>query len=665
MASSLVSKVTTDDTTPIPVYALKELADYTNKSQRDSDAVRSAIVNRLNRTSPDIKFKALRTIKYICQNGRVDFKLSFQRDNAYIKSLVTFQCPPDDLRGDKPAENVRAEAAECLQAIFADNQSAPQSSFKVESFGSTGPMNNGSATVSVSSGSYGGFGTAPPKKQETDSFTGFNIRRTIASAVFNSDGRPLTHSYPQQSQQSQPHPQQGKYGGIGSGSFQQSTYSHYTHDPHKSQQQSQYQQQQYQQHQERGGYSQNGLYGGGGSEQNYNAARQHGYNTYSQHQQSTNQPQEQSTAGGLAGKSGPWGQHQQSSPPQQQSQPQQQPQQGYVPSGPSTKSSVEELGFEKRIVAQYTSNTPLKPTVTEIELKKFMQDSASCAIDDILLILNDIFAASTSPPATVAKSLQLYNTIITACGMVSQECDKDHLNTIQHLHSTTTNKHIKLQSEKVLIDLGLIQGPTPTNNAPVVGGFVSQQQQQQQQQTVPVQEQQPQQQTDNDPLGLFSNNTQQSNAPVKSTGGGMFGGLSLKPKTNTITSQEHSSFDFIDSSPNEQSVPQQPSNSNGNDLFALLGGDIKQTKPSGGLDLDALYAPTQQSAPQQQQQQQQQSSSSSAFDFMVNSTPQNHNDDIFGDLLGSQQPKQTQQPIQQQPKPQQDMSSFDFVDSFM
>lgn len=699
--SSLVSKVTTDDTNPIPMYVLKEIADLTKNSVKDVETIRSALVNRLGKSSPDVKFKALRAIKYVCSNGRVDFKLAFQRDSAIVKQLLSFQCPPDEMRGDKPAENVRTEAQECLEAIFADNTTVQQS-VQVESFGNQHQYNQNQQPMTMGGGgSYGGFGTAPPKRQE-DSITGFNIRRTIASAVLG-DGPPLGGSNNNNNNYgSRPYvPTQttnSKYGGLASNQYTNSTYSHYTHTP--------------QQQKPSGGststpgYSQNGLYGGGGNAQNYQNAQAHGYNTYNQHHQVA----QSSSGGGFGSKAGPWGSggtnqpNNQSSPQNHTqyhntpSQPHQQtaPNEHYTArNGPTTKNAVQELGFEKRIVAQFTSNTPLKPTLTEVELKRFTQDSSACAVDDILMILHETFISTATQPASAAKALQLFYHIVAACGMVSQECDKEHIDDIQNLYTNSTNKHVKSQAQKVLIYFELLD-PSAVDNTNVAGsgvsGFVAAPvaaaapAPSQQQQAAPAPQQQPK--VNNDPFALFNDNnttnTTQNNSlessfgllnvneqpqqPAKATGG-MFGNAQIKTKpaqNNTVTSP--SAFDFMDStSPTPAPATAPSTQGNSNDLFALLGTSTTTTK-TNSLDLDSLYAS---SAPQQPQTQTTQSNTTdNAFDFMNAGSgggSGNGNDDIFGDLLSPQAPKQQEQapPPQQQVSKPVDMSSFDFVDSFM
>ncbi len=86
MASSLVSKATAEDQHPVSGFLLKELADLTNTSAKESENVRHALLGRLEKSSPDVKLKALRAIKYIAQHGSADFRIAFQRDIGSVKN---------------------------------------------------------------------------------------------------------------------------------------------------------------------------------------------------------------------------------------------------------------------------------------------------------------------------------------------------------------------------------------------------------------------------------------------------------------------------------------------------------------------------------------------------------------------------------------------------
>lgn len=133
MASSLVKKLTTDDTSVISAYSMKELSDMTFKSYAECESIRELLLYRLDRPSPDVKYKTLRIIKYVAQNGRSDFRISFQRKATPIKQCQAFRAPPDPLRGDVPSERVREAAREALEAIFNENNAGPTSSGQVSS----------------------------------------------------------------------------------------------------------------------------------------------------------------------------------------------------------------------------------------------------------------------------------------------------------------------------------------------------------------------------------------------------------------------------------------------------------------------------------------------------------------------------------------------------
>jgi len=113
-----VNKATVDDDKNANVYVLKELADKSMESINECTTIENALIGRLNSRSANVKLKALRAIQYLCTNGRNDFVINFQRNNGAIKACLQFSGPPHPLKGDKPYENVREAAKQCMNAVF-------------------------------------------------------------------------------------------------------------------------------------------------------------------------------------------------------------------------------------------------------------------------------------------------------------------------------------------------------------------------------------------------------------------------------------------------------------------------------------------------------------------------------------------------------------------
>jgi hypothetical protein len=185
--SSIVSKATTDDSNPVSGFLLKELASTAISSQKEAENIRVALLKRVTKNSPDVKFKALKALRYVCANGPAEFRIMLQRDTADIKACTSFRCNPDPLRGEKPSLNVREAANECLDAIFNGTPASVQ-------------------TPSSTTGRIQGFGTAAP---ESTSITGLHIRDKFKNIVL---GQP--DAKPAESSPLPPGYSQGVYGGA-------------------------------------------------------------------------------------------------------------------------------------------------------------------------------------------------------------------------------------------------------------------------------------------------------------------------------------------------------------------------------------------------------------------------------------------------------------------
>eukprot|EP00466_Bigelowiella_natans_P019407 jgi/Bigna1/34391/e_gw1.5.215.1 len=121
--------------------------------------MRQLLDKRINKTSANIKYKALRTVSYLSENGAVEFRMQWQRDNNILREHTSYKGTPDPLTGDATNIKVREEAKRAMKAIFSTGTSKSSSSYssKMEGYGS-------SAAPSSSSGdggsSYGGFGSS-------------------------------------------------------------------------------------------------------------------------------------------------------------------------------------------------------------------------------------------------------------------------------------------------------------------------------------------------------------------------------------------------------------------------------------------------------------------------------------------------------------------------
>lgn len=88
MSKSLVSKATVDDAKEPTGFALKELASHSYTSLQAASELADLLLRRVEKDSPDVKYKALKCIKYLCLHGRAEFRADAQRESAVIKQAL-------------------------------------------------------------------------------------------------------------------------------------------------------------------------------------------------------------------------------------------------------------------------------------------------------------------------------------------------------------------------------------------------------------------------------------------------------------------------------------------------------------------------------------------------------------------------------------------------
>lgn len=93
-------------------------AGMTMNSHNDCVDIENYLLSRLEKNSPAVKLKTLRTIKHLCQSGRPQFKIDLQRNIGAVRACTSYKGPPDPLRGDLPSEKVREAAKDTINAIF-------------------------------------------------------------------------------------------------------------------------------------------------------------------------------------------------------------------------------------------------------------------------------------------------------------------------------------------------------------------------------------------------------------------------------------------------------------------------------------------------------------------------------------------------------------------
>ena len=165
MAKNLVYKATSDDNKDPTGFVLKELATLSQSSLKDCIEIQEQLLKRLNKDKPDVKFKVLRSIKYLCIHGRPDFRMELHRNHVDIKACQGFKGPPDPLRGDAPYQRVRDEAKECMNAIFNAPAIRPGGQAvvgRIEGYGSQSTDNNNGNTSNTSNSNGNNTGYTNP-----------------------------------------------------------------------------------------------------------------------------------------------------------------------------------------------------------------------------------------------------------------------------------------------------------------------------------------------------------------------------------------------------------------------------------------------------------------------------------------------------------------------
>eukprot|EP00472_Partenskyella_glossopodia_P001564 CAMPEP_0197532822 /NCGR_PEP_ID=MMETSP1318-20131121/41068_1 /TAXON_ID=552666 /ORGANISM="Partenskyella glossopodia, Strain RCC365" /LENGTH=146 /DNA_ID=CAMNT_0043089483 /DNA_START=24 /DNA_END=461 /DNA_ORIENTATION=- len=135
---SLIFKATADDHNPVDGVVLRNLMQNTHMGIDECVIMKNLLEKRIKKTSADIKYKALKTVVYLSENGAVEFRMQWQRDNGVLREHTQFKGPPDALRGEVPNQRVRDEAKRAMKAIFNTDQPKKPTSFGSSSSGITG-----------------------------------------------------------------------------------------------------------------------------------------------------------------------------------------------------------------------------------------------------------------------------------------------------------------------------------------------------------------------------------------------------------------------------------------------------------------------------------------------------------------------------------------------
>jgi len=139
MSRGLINQLTTDDQHAVASgYLLKELAER-SMLPGEVEEIRDTLMAKLDKPSPDVRFKALLVLKHLCQYGNDELRMSLQRHNEAVRACSTFRGPPDPLRGDAPYVRVHEAAKEAMTAIYGPSLRPATTHRAMPGFGSTPP----------------------------------------------------------------------------------------------------------------------------------------------------------------------------------------------------------------------------------------------------------------------------------------------------------------------------------------------------------------------------------------------------------------------------------------------------------------------------------------------------------------------------------------------
>ncbi|KAK8546879.1 hypothetical protein V6N13_093918 [Hibiscus sabdariffa] len=204
--SRMIDAATSDEDSITPVYKLDEIGELLRSSDVSiAKDVSEFILKRLDHTSPIVKQKALRLIKYVVGKCGVEFRREMQRNSVAIRQLFHYKGESDPLNGDALNKAVRDTAHEAISAVFADDDDigkpspADDLNQRIQGFGNTNfetPSDDKKSFLSE----VVGIGCATIKqgistlarsrslrKNDTGNYKGPTLRRSLTTEIDNSD----------------------------------------------------------------------------------------------------------------------------------------------------------------------------------------------------------------------------------------------------------------------------------------------------------------------------------------------------------------------------------------------------------------------------------------------------------------------------------------------
>uniref|UniRef100_A0A0B6ZRF0 ENTH domain-containing protein n=1 Tax=Arion vulgaris TaxID=1028688 RepID=A0A0B6ZRF0_9EUPU len=159
----IILKATSDDESPTPGYLYKEINDISFESIGYCESLVEFLEDRLRSKSCHVKFKVLKVMKHLTENGSREFQLCLRKRSDVIKECTKFGGPPHPMHGNIPYLMVRKIAKELCEILYSMEQ--PGARLQADSigldkppepkYGGLGPVHTGRSNQ--------GFGNTPPQ----------------------------------------------------------------------------------------------------------------------------------------------------------------------------------------------------------------------------------------------------------------------------------------------------------------------------------------------------------------------------------------------------------------------------------------------------------------------------------------------------------------------
>jgi hypothetical protein len=114
----VINEACEDSSKATPGYLYKEIAEMTFESTDTCMKILELLCEKMEVTSPIVKYKALNVVKNVLQKGSPAFFREMGRKHMVIRDCLNFRGPPDPLHGDAPYSQVRDLAQQVINMIY-------------------------------------------------------------------------------------------------------------------------------------------------------------------------------------------------------------------------------------------------------------------------------------------------------------------------------------------------------------------------------------------------------------------------------------------------------------------------------------------------------------------------------------------------------------------